>query len=160
MRLEAIYGCFLAGAPMRLLNEVQMRQGSGLEGDRYAEDRGHWSAWPDRSGMAVTLIAVEDLEELHRATGLDLRGGRHRRNLEVSGGRLGDLLGRRFRVGEAVLRGVRPCAPCRYLDGLTYEGAKEGLRRFGGGGLRAEVLVSGRIRVGDAVVLLDEGGAG
>lgn len=161
MRLEAIYHSPAAGERMRLITEVRLRQGSGLDGDRYAEGRGHWSAWPDRSGMAVTLIGVEDLEALRRETGIDLRDGRHRRNLEVSGGRLADLLGRRFRIGEAVLDGVRPCAPCRYLEGLTSAGAKAGLVRFGGGGLRAEVLVAGRVRVGDALEVLDEsGGAG
>ncbi|MDK2973362.1 MAG: hypothetical protein PWP23_3117 [Candidatus Sumerlaeota bacterium] len=142
----------MAGEAPELLTQANLLAPQGLEGDRYALGTGHWSDYPDRSGIAVTLVATEAIDAVLRETGIDLRGGRHRRNLEVSGGDVRALTGRCFRLGEAVLEGIRPCAPCRYLDSLAGPGAREALARLGAGGLRAEVRVGGIIRVGDWIV--------
>jgi MOSC domain-containing protein YiiM len=63
---------------------------------------------------------------------------------------LNDLAGVDFELGTAVLRGVRECDPCRYLEELL---GRPGLLRAleGRGGLRAAILRSGRIRVGDTI---------
>jgi MOSC domain-containing protein YiiM len=66
------------------------------------------------------------------------------------GVRLNDLVGRRFRVGEALLEGVELCEPCRLFAQRTHP---EVLRFFAGrGGLRARIVAGGVVRPGDAIV--------
>ena len=60
------------------------------------------------------------------------------------------LVGREFRVGEATLRGVELCEPCKHLVGVT------GMRSLlptlvHRGGLHAQILSGGLIRAGDAI---------
>jgi len=50
-------------------------------------------------------------------------------------------------VGEAVLYGVRLCHPCAHLEQLTRAGAMGAL--IDKGGLRADILEGGVIRIGD-----------
>jgi MOSC domain-containing protein YiiM len=97
----------------------------------------------------VTLVEAEALEAVLAETGIDLTGGRARRNLVTRGVRLADLNGRTFRVGEVVLRGTRLCAPCEFLERLTEPGVFAALK--GRGGLRAEILQGGLIRAGDSI---------
>ena len=67
----------------------------------------------------------------------------------TSGVPLNHLIGREFWVGEVLMRGVRLCEPCNYLEGLTKPGVRMALMHRGG--LRADILNEGVIRVGDAV---------
>jgi MOSC domain-containing protein YiiM len=76
-----------------------------------------------------------------------------RRNLVVRGIALDDLIGRRFRVGEVECYGQRRCEPCSHLERLTRPGVLRGLLHRGG--LRADVLSSGRIRTGESVAAQD-----
>lgn len=84
--------------------------------------------------------------------GLDLHEGRNRRNLVTSGIDLADLHDRTFRIGTAVFRGIRPCHPCRHLEGITQEGVFDALKNRGG--FRADVIEEGALRAGDAIELL------
>ena len=72
-----------------------------------------------------------------------------RRNLITEGIALNHLVGRDFRVGAVSLRGLRLCEPCGHLEKLTMNGVERGLRHRGG--LRAQVVSSGTMRVGDDV---------
>jgi MOSC domain-containing protein YiiM len=62
---------------------------------------------------------------------------------------LNHLVGLEFQVGEVRLRGIRLCEPCAHLERLLDKPVVPGLRHRGG--LRAQVLTEGVIRVGDAV---------
>ena len=62
---------------------------------------------------------------------------------------LNALVGHRFYVGEVECRGDRLCDPCSYLQKMTKPGVLRGLANRGG--LRADVLGAGTIRVGDPV---------
>jgi MOSC domain-containing protein YiiM len=136
------------GLPMRSVESAVAVPGQGLLGDRYQTGTGEWSYDP-RLYDDVTLIAVEALAAAGAEYGVRLEAGLARRNLETSGVDLDALVGRFFSVGEVELRGERPCEPCRYLDRVTGQAAKEALR--GRGGLRATVITGGRLRVGDLV---------
>jgi MOSC domain-containing protein YiiM len=62
---------------------------------------------------------------------------------------LNDLVGKEFTVGGIRCRGVELCEPCRHLESMTEDGViKAFVHR---GGLRADILEGGTIRVGDAV---------
>ena len=133
------------------VDRASARAGRGLEGDRYFEGRGSFSNAHGR-GHDLTLIAAEVLDALA------LPGGRlapedARRNVVTRGIDLDALLGRRFRVGDVECFGQRRCEPCAHLERLTAEVGKPGVLRalIHKGGLRADVLSDGEIRVGSVV---------
>jgi MOSC domain-containing protein YiiM len=143
--LEGIFVAETAGALMRALRATTVEPIIGIPGDRYATKQGHWSdeRWPDQE---LTLVEAELAEELGIAP------GSMRRNLVTRGLDLEQLIGREFRVGGALLLGVRVCKPCKYLDRHTRDGVFRDLN--GRGGLRVAVVEGGPIAVGDAIVVL------
>ena len=111
--------------------------GKGLVGDRHYTDN-------PGPGNALTLIEAEVLEDV------GLTGAQSRRQVVVRGVRLGDLIGKRFRVGDVECLGVEICEPCRHLQELTRPGIiKDLIHR---GGLNADILSGGMITVGDEVL--------
>ena len=76
-----------------------------------------------------------------------------RMNLITRGVPLSHLVGRRFRAGEAVLRGVKLNEPCRHLEDVVGKRVISVLVHRCG--LHAEILNGGVIRQGDPVVELD-----
>lgn len=138
------------GLPMRFVESAMAVVEQGLLGDRYQTGAGEWFYDP-RLYDDVTLIATEALAAARVKQGVHLNRGASRRNVETRGVDLDALVGCLFRLGEVVLRGERPCEPCRYLDRVTGQSAKGALQ--GRGGLRATVVSGGRLRVGDLVDL-------
>jgi MOSC domain-containing protein YiiM len=138
-----------SGAPMRPVGEARAVAGRGLEGDRYYEGRGYYSDHPGPE-REVTLIEEETIEALERDHKLRVRPGETRRNVTTRGVPLNHLVGRRFRVGEVVLRGVELCEPCGHLVDATQ---KRSLlpTLVHRGGLHAQVLEGGVVREGDEV---------
>ena len=146
--LVSIHIAAKAGAPVQLQQQVEAIPGRGLEGDRYSYGTGHWSN--NRGvGREITLIEIEAVEALARENNIQIELGVARRNLVTRGVPLNHLVGREFQVGGVRLRGTRLCEPCQYLEGLTIKGLMAGLIHRGG--LRANILSSGTIRVGDSI---------
>ena len=132
--------------PLRQLEEVKAIAGTGLEGDRYSIGAGTFSK--PGPGHEITLIEIEAIEAL-REQQIVLAAGDARRNLVIRGVCLNHLVGRTFQVGEVRLRGVRFCEPCLHLQRLTSAGILKALVHRGG--LRADIVNGGIIRVGDAI---------
>ena len=149
-RIVAMY-IGASGSLLQAFAEAVAVVGRGLEGDRYFHKTGTFSSWPGQ-GREVTLIEIETIESLDPH--LAIEPGEARRNLVTRGVRLNNLVGCDFRVGEAVLRGVRLCDPCGHLENLTRAGIQKALDNKGG--LRADIVSGGRIRVGDALVVCEE----
>lgn len=148
-RVESIHIASLAETPMRGLGEIRAIAGLGLEGDRYASGTGSYSTKP-KPGRQLTLVEAEAIEALERDLGLALAPGETRRNLMTRGVALNHLVGREFTVGEVRLRGFELCEPCASLARMTGKPQiLPGLIHRGG--LRAEILEGGVIRVGDEV---------
>lgn len=134
---------------MRGVAETTAIAGVGLAGDRYASRTGSFSAKP-KPGRQITLIEAEAIEALERELGLVLAPGATRRNLVTRGVALNHLVGREFTVGEVRLRGHELCEPCTDLARMTGKPQiLPGLIHRGG--LRAEILEGGVIRVGDPI---------
>jgi MOSC domain-containing protein YiiM len=133
---------------MDSLVEVQALAGAGLVGDRYFRGVGTYSG-ADVVGRQVTLIEGEALAAASVETGKDIRPRDSRRNIVTQGIRLNDLVGREFAVGEVRMRGVELCEPCSHLAQLA---GKPMLRTLvHRGGIRADILSDGMIRVGDPI---------
>lgn len=135
-------------APMLSIREARALPGIGLEGDRYAAGTGRYSS-DGRDGRALTLVEAEVLDALRTQSGIDLSAGETRRNVTTRGVRLNDLVGERFLIGDVLCEGARLCEPCDYLAGLTNKALVKPLTHKGG--LRANILTEGTIRVGDEV---------
>jgi MOSC domain-containing protein YiiM len=152
--VEALAIAATATAPMRLVEEAQALAGRGLAGDRYAAKVGTFTPTDGGGhGYDLTLIQAEVLDDLVLAEDRRLGYAGARRNVVTRGIDLNALVGRRFRVGEAECIGERLCEPCAHLERLTTEGVLRGLIHRGG--LRADILTDGRIRIGSAIETLD-----
>jgi MOSC domain-containing protein YiiM len=115
-------------------------EGRGLEGDRHFDDA---------DACDITLIEAEALQTLRDEHGVALKPGESRRQVLVSGIDLGQLIGRRFRVGEIECEGEERCEPCNHLAGIVQtQVVLKGLLHTG---LRASIVKGGTIRVGDVV---------
>lgn len=130
------------------VQQVKAVAGQGLEGDRYFFKTGTYSKKHDSSREA-TFIEAEALDALNRDYGLELNPPESRRNITTRGVALNHLVGKTFRVGQAVFKGIRLCEPCGHLEQMTGRQVKAGLVHRGG--LRAEILESGLVHVGDSV---------
>lgn len=143
-----------AGLELLPVDRVLAVPGKGLEGDRYFNGSGSLSKW---GGIhrEVTLIAEEDLKAMADDTGIELSAAQSRRNILTRGIALQPLLKQTFTIGDVTMRGVRICQPCKYLARKTNEPdlVKALVHR---GGLRAQVLTEGHIKIGDPVMQVDQ----
>ncbi len=136
-----------AEAPMRSVQEVRAVPGKGLDGDRYFKNEGSFSKpQPDRE---LTLIEAEAIEAMKRELDVDYGLSDSRRNIVTRGVPLNHLVGKEFWIGEVKARGIRLCEPCSHLQRLSHEKVLPGLVHRGG--LRAEILTEGTIRVGQTI---------
>jgi MOSC domain-containing protein YiiM len=128
---------------------VRAVPGKGLEGDRYFLGAGTFSPKPQKADFEITLIEQENIAAFAGDSGLAFTAAHARRNVVTRGIRLNDLVGREFYAGEVRIRGMRLCEPCNHLAKNSFPEALKGLAHRGG--LRAQILSKGEIRVGDQV---------
>jgi len=136
-----------AEAPMQSVSAVRAVPGQGLEGDRYFDHKGTFSKpQPDRE---LTLIEAEAIEALRSEFQVDFGLSASRRNIVTRGVPLNHLVDREFWIGDVRARGLRLCEPCSHLQRLSHPKVLPGLVHRGG--LRAQILTEGMIRVGEIV---------
>jgi MOSC domain-containing protein YiiM len=136
-----------AKAPMQSVESVLAIPRVGLDGDRYALKQGtFFKPDPDHE---LTLIESEAVEALRRDQQIDLAAGDTRRNIVTRAVPLNHLIGQEFRIGEVKIRGIRLCEPCSHLEALTGKRLINALLHRGG--LRAQILTEGTIRLGDVI---------
>ena len=144
--VEALAIAPAAEAEMQMLEVAWAVAGRGLDGDRYAARAGTFTPRADqRPGYDLTLMAAEVLDEL-TAAGVAIDFAATRRNVLTRGIDVNALVGRTFRIGDVVCEGLRLCEPCVHLDRLSGPGLLRPLIHKGG--LRADVLGEGEIRLG------------
>lgn len=151
-RVLAVFIAPVAGAPMQWVEQVKAIAGLGLVGDdhdRYAKGMGSFSQGKIGSRQ-VTLI-----------NGIFFPGSgfeycESRRNIITDGIELIRCIGNEFRIGDVLLRGRENakgyCEPCdrpSKLAGKKISFAKAFSDR---GGIIAEILTDGIIRVDDPII--------
>jgi MOSC domain-containing protein YiiM len=147
-----------ASIKMEELAEANFVAGRGIEGDRYFLGTGTYSAKPDF--REVTVFEMEVLEALAgndpplQSGPIKIGPNDHRRNLTVTGVPLNHLVGRRFRVGDAVLFGGRLNFPCKYLEKLLRLPVY--LPLYNRSGLNCRIEKGGIVRRGDSVEPFDD----
>ena len=145
-----IYVSEVKTGPMKALDAATALKGRGLVGDRYAAKAGTFTPRSDRlRGYDLTLIESEVLDRLTLPDGSHLAAAKSRRNVVTQGIDLNALVGHEFTVGTVRAFGQRLCEPCIHLQRLTRPGVVAGLVHRGG--LRADILTDGEIRLGDEI---------
>lgn len=128
------------------LTEVEAELGSGLSGDHHATN--------GTSKREVTLIQAEHLPVIGQLTGKGtIDPALLRRNIVVSGVNLLSLKTARFQIGDVILQGTGPCAPCSLMEQNLGPGGYSAMR--GHGGITSIVTKSGTIRIGDEIRFLE-----
>ena len=99
---------------------------------------------------AVTLLAREAWQAVCDQLGAALPWTLRRANLLVAGVELEASVGRRLRVGAALLEVSEANPPCRVMD-ILHPGLRAALVPDGRAGVACRVLEPGELRVGDAL---------
>lgn len=138
--------------PTTDVEEVEVRTGRGLVGDRYYGVPAHYEA-------QVTFFAAEVFDALLAEFGRDdLAPVLTRRNIVTRGANLNQLIGQEFTLdagnGPVNFLGTKPCSPCAWMDTMLGQGAHAFLR--GRGGLRARILSNGTLRRGPATLTTEQ----
>lgn len=144
--VEALFIRPEKGGPIEGVPSVAALPGQGLVGDHAFSAEGP----VEREGRDLTLIEAEALEWLAAEHGIELAQWEPRRNVVTRGIGLNDLVGRRFTVGDVECFGRLLNEPCRILEERTKPGVLKALVHRGG--LRADIVAGGEIRVGDPLV--------
>lgn len=126
------------------VDQVECVAETGIRGDRF------FGYKPDYKGQ-ITFFAWEDFEMLR--VELSLPGARAsalRRNVVTEGVQLQPLVGRSFSICGVRFFATEECRPCYWMDSALGPGADAWLR--GRGGVRAKILTSGNLRLGEAII--------
>lgn len=134
-----------AGAPMQAVNEVLAVAGQGLTGDRYACGAGSFNKGNQgkRQVTFINALFVDGSGFLYTDT---------RRNIIVRNVELMDQIGQEFRIDKVLMRGIKYCDPCMRPTKLSGNSCSFRDTFYDRGGLVAEVLEGGWIKVGSMVV--------
>lgn len=139
-----------AGKPLFSIETAELQVGKGIVGDRYYNAQGTFSkALKSSQGVEVTLIEQEEIDHFNAATTLNYSGTHFRRNLITQNIRLNDLVGKEFSIGDVKLKGIRLCEPCAYL--AKKIGPEVLALMVHKAGLRAQIIVGGKIHISDTI---------
>jgi len=131
------------------INEAKLVKNRGIISDRYYEQKGSFSKLlKKKNDFHITFIEQEMIDMFNDETGLNYSNDMFRRNVVTLGIRLNDLVGKRFVINGVEFLGMRLCEPCELLSqDLGEQFLKLMVHKAG---LRAQILSSGTIRIGDS----------
>jgi MOSC domain-containing protein YiiM len=162
VHIQAIYLATTAGSKMQAINHAKVKAGFGIEGDRYALGTGAYSKVEPAKVRHISLISSSGIETandwLKAGDEPTFNGSETRRNIVLDGitaSELNDLIGKQFQLGNLQLLGTELCTPCerpaQLMSKPSFMEAFEGR-----GGIRAEVLNTGTLSIGDKLTLNNE----
>ena len=147
---------------MQAANNVKVIAGFGIEGDRYALGAGAYSATKPPKVRHISLIALSGIETandwLQAGGEPTFHESETRRNIVLAGitaTDLNNLVGQQFLLGDIQLLGTELCTPCerpaQLLQRPSFMDAFEGR-----GGIRAEILSTGILTIGNTLNIGDK----
>ena len=127
-------------------SEIEVLSKKGILGDRHFHDH------KDHKGQ-ITLIEKENIDYYNNKYKSNISYTDFRRNIVTEGIELNSLLKKEIEIGTTKILPYELCKPCLHLEQMVSGKGiiKEFLRR---GGLRCEVLVSGKVKIGDKIKIL------
>ena len=131
------------GNPIIKTDSIEVIKGKGIINDRKFSEK-------NKKERQITLIEIENINYFNNISKTNIDPLNFRRNIITENIRLNNLVGKEFLVGNVKLRGHDLCRPCKYLQDKLEQNnfIKEFLHK---GGLRCEILTSGKISIGDII---------
>ena len=144
-----------AKEPLFGKDEISVIKDKGIIGDRYFNKTGSFSQkLKDKHDFHVTLIEKEEIDAFNDLTGLNYKSELFRRNLVTKGIKLNNLLGKEFEINGIKFIGMRLCEPCKMLANII--GDEFLIKMAHKAGLRAKVISSGNLKIGDKIIGLKD----
>jgi len=133
------------GDEVRAIDTVEAIKGKGLVNNRHFKEN-------NEKKSQITLIEIENINYYNKISKTLIASINFRRNIITSGIKLNELLNKEFYIGKVRVKAHDLCRPCKYLQELLKQNniIKEFLHK---GGLRCEILTSGKICIGDKITL-------
>ena len=126
------------------VNEVEAIEGKGLVGEKHFKEN-------NKKRIQITLIEIENINHYNKITGTTIPAINFLRNIVTEGIQLNVLVGKEFFIGSVKVKAHDLCKPCKYLqESLQQKNTVNELLHSGG--LRCEILSSGKICVDDQII--------
>ena len=128
------------------ISEIEVLSEKGILGDRHFRDH------KDHKGQ-ITLIEKENIDYYNNKYKTKIPYIDFRRNIVTRGIELNSLIKKEIEIGTIKILPYQLCKPCLHLEQMLNSKniIKEFLRK---GGLRCEVLISGKVKIGDKIIIL------
>ena len=126
------------------VESVEAIKGKGLVGEKHFKEN-------NEKRKQITLIEIENINHYNKITGTAIPAVNFLRNIVTEGIQLNVLFGKEFFIGTVKVKAHDLCRPCKYLQESVHQKntVKELLHT---GGLRCEILSSGKICVDDQII--------
>ena len=126
------------------VNDVEAIKGKGLVGEKHFKE-------DNKKRCQITLIEIENINQYNKITGTMIPAINFLRNIVTEGIQLNLLVGKEFFIGPVKVKAHDLCRPCKYLqEYLQQKNTIKDLLQTGG--LRCEILSSGKICVDDQII--------
>ena len=126
------------------VNDVDAIKGKGLVDEKHFKE-------DNKKRCQITLIEIENINHYNKITGTTIPAINFLRNIVTEGIQLNVLLGKEFFIGAVKVKAHDLCKPCKNLqESLQQKNTVKELLHTGG--LRCEILSSGKICVDDQII--------
>ena len=126
------------------VNEVEAIKGKGLIGEKHFKE-------DNKKRSQITLIEIENINYYNKITGTKIPVIKFLRNIVTEWMRLNVWLGKEFFIGKVKVKAHDLCRPCKNLqESLQQKNTVKELLYTGG--LRCEILSSGKIFIDDQII--------
>ena len=128
------------------VNQAILEKGKGIVNDRY------YGNFKEKKEQ-VTLINLEEINNFNKQINQKIDAKDFRRNIIVSSINLTELINKKIMINDVTLKIHEICQPCKYLqDKIKIPNLVKML--INKSGVRAEILTSGSLSVGDDIKIL------
>ena len=131
------------GSSIINVNSVEVIKGKGIVDDRKFSEN-------NKKKRQITFVEIENINYFNNISKTNISPLNFRRNIITENIKLNDLVEKEFFIGNVKLKAHDLCRPCKYLQDKLKQNnfVKEFLYK---GGLRCEILTSGRINIEDII---------
>ena len=126
------------------VNEVEAIKGMGLIGEKHFKE-------DNKKRSQITLIEIENINRYNKITGTTIPAINFLRNIVTEGIQLNVLVGKEFFIGKVKVRAHDLCRPCKNLQ-ESFQQKNTVNELLYTGGLRCEILSSGKIFINDQII--------
>lgn len=145
-KIEAINISNISEENTFYINQAYLEKGKGIVNDRY------YGNFKEKKEQ-VTLINIEEINNFNNQLNLSIDPKDFRRNIIVSAINLNELINKKIKINEVILKIHEICQPCKYLQNkLKIPNLVKML--VNKSGVRAEIINSGYLSVGNNISIL------